>query len=91
MASKYMTASGAVGASGDNNQASRIFITGDKAVATVGTISLKQGGSGGTDVWKAYMDGGSCGQFSIPNIVFDYVTISNVEICIEFYKQHGKA
>ena len=91
MANKYMTASGAVGASGDNNQASRIFITGDQAVATVGTISLKQGGSGGTDVWKAYMDGGSCGQFTIPNIVFDYVTISNVEVCLEFYKQHGVA
>jgi len=91
MASKYMTASGAVGASGDNNQASRIFITGDQAVNTVGTVSLKQGGSAGTDVWKAYADGGTSGQFSIPNIVFDYVTISNVEICLEFYKQHGKA
>ena len=89
MANKYMTASDAVGASGDYNIASRIFITGDQAVGTVGTVSLKQGGSGGTDVWKAYMDGGGCGQFSIPNLVFDYVTISNVEICIEYFKQHG--
>lgn len=89
MASKYMTASAAVGSSGDNNSASRIFVTGDQAVNTIGTVSLQTGGASGTTVWKCYADGGTSGQFSIPNIVFDYVTISNVEICIEYFKQHG--
>lgn len=91
MADKYMTASAAVGASGDYNKASRIFVSGDQAVSTVGTVELKQGGASGTTVWKCYMDGGSNGQFTIPNIVFDYVTIANVEICLEYYKMHGKA
>jgi len=91
MAKVYMTASAAVGtAAGYQNRASKIFITGDQAVNTIGTVSLKQNGSAGTDVWKAYMDGGQSGQFSIPNVQFDYVTISNVEICLEFYKAHGK-
>lgn len=90
MATKYMTASGAVGTSGAQVLGKRIFITGDQAVNTVGTVELKTGGSGGTTVWKAYMDGGSCGQFDLPsNFAFDYVTISNVEICLEYYKQHG--
>jgi hypothetical protein len=91
MPSKYMTASAAIGSSGDNNVATKILVSGDQAVNTVGTVELKQGGSSGTTVWKCYMDGGSNGQFSIPNLVFDYVTISNVEICLEYYKQHGKA
>jgi hypothetical protein len=90
MATKYMTASAALGASGAHVKGSRIFITGDQAVGTVGTLELKTGGAAGSTVWKAYMDGGSCGQYRLPaNLVFDYVTISNVEICIEYYKPHG--
>jgi hypothetical protein len=90
MANLYMTASAAVGtASGYQNRASKIMITGDQAVATIGSVILKQDGTGGTAVWKCYMDGGSSGQFTIPNIQFDYVTIDNVEVCIEFYKAHG--
>jgi hypothetical protein len=89
MSNKYMTASAAIGSSGDNNVATRIFITGDQAVSTVGTVTLFTGGASGTAQWKAYMDGGGCGQFSLPNVVFDYVTIANVEIEIEYFKQHG--
>lgn len=92
MAQKYLTTSTSVGDSGSQTIGKRIFITGDQAVNTVGTVTLLTGGSGGTAVWKAYMDGGSCGQFDLPsNLVFDYVTIANVEVCIEYYKQHGKA
>ena len=91
MASKYMTASAGIGSSGDNNVASRIFVTGDQAVNTIGTVILKTGGTSGTAVWKCYMDGGGSGQFSLPNLVFDYVTISNVEVCIDYFKQHGFA
>ena len=90
MANQYMTASAAIGtAAGYQNRASRIFITGDQAVETVGSVTLKTGGTSGTAMWKAFMDGGSSGQFTIPNVQFDYVTIDNVEVCIEYYKAHG--
>jgi hypothetical protein len=89
MAQKYLTASAAIGTSGSQTIARKIFVTGDQAVNTIGTVALSTGGSGGTVVWKCYMDGGSNGQFTLPNIVCDYVTISNVEVNIEYYKQHG--
>ena len=92
MANTYLAASAAVGtAAGYQNRASRLQYSGSAAVNTVGTIELKQGGSGGTTVWKVFVDGGKSAQCSIPNIQFDYVTIANAVCTIEFYKAHGKA
>lgn len=90
MANTYLEASAAVGtAAGYQNRASRIQFSGSGAVATVGTVELKQNGAAGTTVWKTFIDGGSAEQCSIPNIQFDYVTLANAICTIEFYKAHG--
>jgi len=92
MASKYMTSSGAVGASGDYNMASRILVNGvDPGATDPGTVLLKQGGSSGTTVLTIKIAFGSSDQFTLPNLVFDYVTLTDASCLIEYFKQHGKA
>jgi hypothetical protein len=92
MANVYLEASAAVGtAAGYQNRASKIQYSGSAAVNTVGTIELKQNGAAGSTVWKVFVDGGKSSQCTIPNIQFDYVTISNAVCTVEFYKAHGKA
>jgi len=92
MAHKYLAASGAVGASGDNNQAWRIVINGtDPGATDPGTVVLKTGGSGGTTQCSFKVLFGDSSQFKLPNIVFDYVTLTDAGCLVEYYKQHGKA
>jgi len=92
MAHKYIAASAAVGASGDNNQAWRIVINGtDPGATDPGTVVLKSGGSSGTTQCSFKIAFGDSSQFNLPNIVFDYVTLTDAACLIEYYKQHGKA
>ena len=53
MANTYLAASAAVGtAAGYQNRACKILVNGiDPGATDPGTISLQQGGSGGTTVW----------------------------------------
>ena len=92
MAHKYLEASASVGTSGGQTLGKRITISGSAAVNTVGTVELKTGGASGTKAWKMFIDGGKCVQLSLPtNLSFDYVTIANATVLVEYYKEHGKA
>ena len=90
MAHKYLEASASFGTSGSQTIAKRITISGSAAVNTVGTVELKTGGTGGTKVWKMFIDGGKCTQIKLPsNLTADYCTIANAVVFLEYYKQHG--
>jgi hypothetical protein len=91
MANTYMTASAAVGtAAGYQNRASKISISGiDPGKTDPAIVSLEQGGASGTTVWSANVLYGHGIQMTIPNIQFDYVTIADAAVVIEFYKSHG--
>ena len=90
MAHKYLAASAAVGTSGSQTLGRRITISGSAAVNTVGTVELKTGGTGGTGVWKMFIDGGKCVQLELPSqLCFDFVTIANATVFVEYFKQHG--
>lgn len=93
MANTYLAASAAVGtAAGYQNRASKILVNGiDPGATDPGTVELKQGGSGGTTVWLMKVLFGHGVQVSIPNIQFDYVTLTDASCVVEFYKAHGKA
>jgi len=87
-----MTASAAVGASGDYNQCHKLLVSGvDPGATDPGTVALKQGGASGTTVFSCRILFGHSDQFTLPNIVFDYVTLTDASVVIEYYKQHGKA
>ena len=89
MAHKFMTATTVIGSLGDQNLAKRITISGDQVVTTVGTVVLS---TNGTTVFKAYVEGGQTVQLNLPSqMAFDTVTITNVEVLMEYYKVHGKA
>ena len=93
MANTYMTASAAVGtAAGYQNRLSKIAVSGiDPGATDPGIISIQQGGSAGTTVWSTNVLYGHGFQMTIPNIQFDYVTIADAAVVIEFYKAHGKS
>ena len=92
MANTYITASAAVGtAAGYQNRMSKILITGiDPGATDPGTVSIQQNGASGTTVWSAKILYGHSQQFTLPNIQFDYVTVTDAYATIEFYKAHGK-
>lgn len=89
MATVYKEASAAIGTSGGQTKGKRILVSGSHAT-NIGTAELKTGGAAGTTVWKVFMGPGEAHQFELPaNIVFDYLTIADVVVTLEYYKPHG--
>ena len=90
MAHKYLEASAAVGASGDYNIAYRILVNGtDPGALDPGTIELRQGGAAGSVILTIKTQFGHSDQFELPNLVFDYITLTDAFCLIEYYKQNG--
>jgi hypothetical protein len=92
MAWKYLTASAAVGSTGDYNLAKCITINGtDPGATDPGTVTIKTGGASGTTQVEFKIPFGATDQIFLPNITFDYITLVDAKCMVEYYKQHGKA
>ncbi len=82
MARKYLTASGAIGASGSDRRVYRVTAGATDACL----VLLKQGGSGGTAVWGGYAPANESVQLDVPGVIADYATITGTApyVTVEF-------
>ena len=85
MAKKFMTSSGSIGTSGANTSIKRIVISGNHATE-MGSISIQTGGSGGTVVVTFYVQAGDTIPIRLPNLVGDYISLTNCNCLVEYYK-----
>jgi hypothetical protein len=83
MQNKTLTSSGAIGTSGANVRVYKVILAGG---ATLGTLTLKTGGSGGTQVGPILQVQNGTEEINLPGLVCDYATIANCEVLIGFAK-----
>ena len=72
MQSKYLVASGAVGASGSNRRVYKVTAGASDACL----VLLKVGGTSGTVVWGGYAPANESVQLDVPGVVADFATIT---------------
>lgn len=90
MAWKYLAASGAIGTINQEHRVKKLTINGtDPGATDPGTVTLKTGGTSGTTQVEFKVLFGHTEQFTLPNMIADYINLTDAKCIVEFYKIHG--